>query len=603
MKVSYRRILNTAIAAGIVTSLLIADANESIAVQEQGTVIQLNGQAWTGRWIKKIEEGRVVVFLQDNWVTGALGADLLDSDRADRQKLHWFSAPTTVNVAFDQPIQHRFLDVRTLSQQWRTEIAGNILKISTPDVLVQSVRRSKQPWGDRIVIDLNQRTPWQIQQQGNTVNLVMAADLPPSLPPGINTDKGNLVKSVELQTQSKQTILSIQTTEALRPQVETLGEPARIIVDLKREYLPPSQSILWADGLRRKDQIVTLPNPAAKSDKDPKTLRFSITSLLVDLKQPGLSMRPIWSNPNGGMFGVSSLREMAEAWQAPAAINGGFFNRDRKLPVGPIKENNRWLAGPVLNRGAVAWNAKGEVFMDRLSYTEEMVVADQKPITLTNLNSGYTQKGIARYTPSWGAAYTPLTENEVIISVQGDRVVSQIKTTTVGQGQIPIPANGYVLVARQSPELAAKLTSGVQIRGRTAVKPIAFNNYPNLIGAGPLLLKNGDVVLDTNLELFRPPFDKQGASRSAIATLKEEGKVILATIQATPEGILPSLAQTAEILKKMGAVNALNLDGGGSTTLVLGGDVLNRPLGTVNSVHNGIGIFLESRSTTEPSKF
>jgi hypothetical protein len=608
----HRRLLTT-ILTGVTASLLIADANESVPLQEQGSVIQLNGQAWAGRWIKRVEEGRLAIFLQDDWLSGALGVDLMDSDRADQQKLRWFSVPFFAPVTFDKPVQHRFLDVQNIAPQWRTEIAGSVLKISTPDSLVQAVRRSKQEWGDRIVIDLSQRTPWQIQTQGSTVSLAMAADLAPGLTTGQNKDKGNLIESVDLQSQGKQAILKIQTKEALQPDIQTLSDPPRITVDFRRDYVPPDQSIVWANGLQRKQQIIVLPTPATKVAKEnstpakqnpkpvkenPKALKFLVTSLLIDTRQPGLSMRPIWSNPNG-MQGTSSLREIAELWQATAAINGGFFNRDRKLPVGPIRESNRWMAGPVLNRGAIAWNAEGEILIDRLLFSEEIFINNsQKSIVLSNLNSGYVQKGLARYTANWGAAYTPLNDGEVIIVVQGDRVVSQTKAGKSGQGNFIIPPTGYLLIVRQSPELVSQLIAGAQIKGKTTIKPNTFAGFPNILGAGPILLKDSVLALDAKLEQFRPPFDKQGAARSAIATTKEQGKIILATIHAaTPEGSSPSLAQTAEILKKLGAVNALNLDGGGSTTIYLGGNVLNRAPGNVGPVHNGIGIFISSPTT------
>ena len=118
------------------------------------------------------------------------------------------------------------------------------------------------------------------------------------------------------------------------------------------------------------------------------------------------------------------------------------------------------------------------------------------------------------------------------------------------------------------------------------------------IGAGPLLLKNGTLSLDGKLEKFQAGFDTQSAARSAIATTKEKGKILLVTVQAAPEGVAPNLLQTAEVLKKLGAVDALNLDGGSSSTLYLGGNVLNRSVNEIASVHNAIAIFI----TPPPTK-
>ncbi|AFY72650.1 Localisation of periplasmic protein complexes [Synechococcus sp. PCC 7502] len=583
---AYRYSVPTTVLAIALTSQLIA-INPSYA--EQGRTIQLNGQPWVGQWIKDNSS----IYLQDDWMRVALGIELMDSDRPQAQRLRWFSVPFFAAVTYDQPVQRRFLDIKDISKEWRTEIVGEILRISTPNSLISSIRRSKQNYGqnfgknlgDRIVIDLDRATPWQVQRDKNVISLAIAADLAANLPKSLNNQSGNLVKAVEIQSEPKQTIIKIQTTQPITPTIQTLGNPYRLIVDIQPTYQPPDLTIAWAKGLIRKQQTVTLVEAG-------QPLRFSVNSLIVNLKEPSISMRPIWSDPDG-MVGTSSLRAIAEVWQAAGAINGGFFNRDRKMPVGAIRESKRWMAGGVLTRGAVAWNPSGNVFMDRLIFGEE-IITNQGNIALTHLNSGFVQNGLARYTPNWGLTYTPLTENEVIFVITGDRITAQLQSGAAGDGKINIPDNGYLLVARKSPELLSRLSVGDQIKGITNIKPEAFSDFPNILGAGPLLLKNGNLVLDAALERFLPPFDTRGASRSAIATTNIPAQVLLTTIQATPEGILPSLRQTADILKKMGAVNALNLDGGGSTTLYLGGAILNRSVGSVAPVHNGLGIFINS---------
>ncbi|MCA6502153.1 MAG: phosphodiester glycosidase family protein [Pseudanabaena sp. M135S2SP2A07QC] len=600
MKMTYSKTLIPFLAA-VCCQVVIADSAPSATIPDSGNVIQLNGQPWSGRWIRKVEQGRQSLYVQEDWLTGGLGVQMMDSDKADRQRLRWFSSPTFSLVAFDNTGQFRYLDLAPFAEQWRTEIAGNALNIYTPDAAMQAVRRSKQPWGDRIVIDLNRRTPWRVTQQGNVITVFVSAEVASGLPIGMNAIAGNLVKSVNVQPQGKLTQIQIQMNESINPAIEMLSSPTpKIVIDLRRDYIPPSLTVQWAEGLRRIERVVEIPNKP-KTDKEPKTIKFSVTALEVDLKSPRLKLRPIWSNPDGspnGILGLMPLPQMVQQAQAVGAINGGFFNRIRKLPVGAIREGNRWLAGTALVRGAIAWNEKGETLVDRLNFKEEISTASQVNIALTNLNSGYVQRGIARYTPNWGSVYSPLTENELLIVVRGDRVVAQYQGNAVGVGQIAIPSDGYVLVARQTPEAAKQLPVGMTVRGRQAFIPDKFASFSNLIGAGPLLLKNGSLSLDGKLEQFQTGFDTQSANRSAIATTKEKGKLILATVQAAPEGFAPNLLQTAEVLKKMGAVDALNLDGGSSSSLFLGGEILNRPITEIAPVHNAIAIFI----TPPPAK-
>jgi hypothetical protein len=591
MKVIYRKILTSLLAA----SFLMADSAPTAPLSDSGNVIQLNGEPWSGRWIRKVEQGKQSLYVQEDWLTGGLGVQMLDSEKADLQKLRWFSNPISSRVVFDSKGRYRYLDITPFTDQWRTEIAGNTLNIYTPDTIIQSVRRSKQTDSDRIVIDLNRRTPWRVSHQGNVINLVVSAEVAPDLPIGTNTNEGNFVKSLSVQPQGKLTQIQIQTNVAINPAIEMLNNPTpQLVIDLKRDYIPPSLTVQWTEGLRRIEKIVEVPNKP-KIASDPKTIKFAVTALEVDLKQPQLKLRPIWSNPSGsvnGILGLTSVPQMMEQAQAVGGINAGFFNRIRKLPVGAIREGNRWIAGTALVRGAIAWNEKGDTLIDRLNFTEEISTPNQPQIVLTNLNSAYVQRGIARYNPHWGSVYVPLTENELLIVVQGDRVVAQYLGKEVGVGQVPIPKDGYILVARDNPEAAKQLPVGIAVRGRQAFIPNKFMGFPNLIGAGPLLLKNGNLVLDGKLEKFQAGFDTQAAPRSAIATTKDKGKVLLVTIQSAPEGVDPNLLQTAEVLKKLGAVDALNLDGGSSSTLFLGGNVLNRDITEIAPVHNAIAIFM-----------
>jgi exopolysaccharide biosynthesis protein len=101
-------------------------------------------------------------------------------------------------------------------------------------------------------------------------------------------------------------------------------------------------------------------------------------------------------------------------------------------------------------------------------------------------------------------------------------------------------------------------------------------------------------VLNAEAEQFSKAFIQQAASRSVIATT-ETGKLILVTVNSRVRGAGPTLAEVARIMQQMGFVNALNLDGGSSTTLYLGGQLLDRAPSTAARVHNGLGVFIEPR--------
>jgi hypothetical protein len=282
--------------------------------------------------------------------------------------------------------------------------------------------------------------------------------------------------------------------------------------------------------------------------------------------------------------------QTAQLWQAFAAINAGFFNRNNQLPLGAIRRDGRWFSGPILNRGAIAWNNTGQFKFGRLSLQETLITSAGAQLPILFLNSGYVQPGIARYTPEWGPTYTPLADNEVLIVVQNNKVMAQMPGGTAGKASFPIPTNGYLLTLRPNSDAAGSLGVGTQLRIQQSTAPADFGSYPHILGAGPLLVQKGQIVLDAKGEQFSDAFIQQSAIRSAIGTTAA-GTLMIAAIHNRNGGRGPTLTETAQLMQQMGAIDALNFDGGSSTGLYLGGQLLDRSPYTAARVHNGLGIF------------
>ncbi|MFW5782133.1 MAG: phosphodiester glycosidase family protein, partial [Candidatus Muiribacteriaceae bacterium] len=105
-----------------------------------------------------------------------------------------------------------------------------------------------------------------------------------------------------------------------------------------------------------------------------------------------------------------------------------------------------------------------------------------------------------------------------------------------------------------------------------------MKNVRYAIGSGPGLIKDGEINVTSTEENFKPNLVYQRAPRTAIAIM-ENREVVFVTLDGRQKGysIGMTLKELAEYLKSIGAVDAMNLDGGGSTTLVVEGKVLNRP--------------------------
>jgi exopolysaccharide biosynthesis protein len=179
----------------------------------------------------------------------------------------------------------------------------------------------------------------------------------------------------------------------------------------------------------------------------------------------------------------------------------------------------------------------------------------------------------------------------MIAIVQNNQIMFQQSGGKSGQNPFNIPTDGYLLTARGNAISANSLLVGTQVSLASNTIPADFNQYANILGAGPLMLENGRIVLDSASEKFNKGFQQQNASRSAIA-VHQNGKFLMIAVHNRVGGKGPTLTEMAALLNQLGAKDALNLDGGSSTALSLGGQLIDRSAVTAARVHNGLGVFV-----------
>ena len=614
-----------------------------LGVISYGTQISLNGHTLSGAWLQQRQKtGSLSIHLSDGAVKQLLGVDLLDTLHPTTQPIQWFSSNTKPLVLTSLlTTGYRYLDITNIAKtaRWQMQANGKTLVITTPKAKITNIYQDKQPVGDRMIVDLDRPTPWQITQgvparkpqpqiedkgirgqrdkENSLTQLPLSPPVSSSLPnrewtitldgiadpalverytpssgssgssgssplspPATPTPK-SLIQQVEVV--NNQTIIRLGVPFGLAPRVSTVPNPNRLIVEIRPDAMV-ERNIAWAPGLIWRQRFVNLGQE-----------RFPVVWLeMSPTSASGIKLKPIWTSTNT-LVGTAPLIQTAQQYSAVAAINGGYFNRNNRLPLGAIRRDGQWLSSPILNRGAIAWNDSGQFYIGRLNLVETLIGNNNLQLPILTLNSGYVQSGIARYTPAWGATYTPLTDNETILVVQKNQVINQLITGKVGETAVPIPEDGYLLTLRgNATTSASSLPVGSSVKITSSTTPADFSRYTHILGAGPLLVQNRQIVLDAKGEKFSDAFIAQKAVRSGICTTTT-GNLIIAAVHNRAGGAGPTLAEHAQLMQLLGCVNALNLDGGSSTSLYLGGQLLDRSPNTAARVHNGIGIFLQPR--------
>ncbi|MEO1093886.1 MAG: phosphodiester glycosidase family protein [Cyanobacteria bacterium J06638_28] len=509
-----------------------------------------------------------------------LGLDLQDTPVAGQQPVLWFAAePEALPTWYDNG--HRYLDMTDWAdeQNWSLRPVGNELQLQFPLPFgrIEAGRRAQQSWGDRLVLEVNEPVPWVLEETANEFTLQVQAYLDFEAD-ALTSAPGNLLANLEVSvTKGSGTLIHGTFDQTARPRVWSLTNPDRIVIDITQGDVVP-RDIRWAPGIRWRDEYLTVGNRA-----------FPVHQIHLE-PETAASLCPLWPNPEQ-MPGIAPLATTTRNWGAVAAINGGFFNRNNQLPLGAIRRDGQWISGPILNRGAIAWNNQGQFLARRLFLTHVLTTALEQRFTVKHINSGYVEAGIGLYTPHWGTTYTPILDNEILVTVEQNRVVQQIPAGAAGSGAYPIPPTGALLVLRADSTAARALAPGTAITLTPETRPVIFDGLPHALGGGPLLVQGGQVVLNAQAEGFSNAFVTQAAPRSAIG-ITQDGTVLLVAVHYSPGGRGPTLQETAQIMRQLGAQDALNLDGGNSASLYLGGSLLNRHPDTVGRVHNGLGVFL-----------
>jgi exopolysaccharide biosynthesis protein len=130
--------------------------------------------------------------------------------------------------------------------------------------------------------------------------------------------------------------------------------------------------------------------------------------------------------------------------------------------------------------------------------------------------------------------------------------------------------------------------------------PFYFEDITNGV---PQLIKNGKIDITWEREKANKAFVETRHPRTAVAKMKD-GKFLMITVDGRQPGVSVgmNLNELAEYLLSLGAVDAMNLDGGGSTTMFLDGKVVNTPSDKEGERKVGDAILVTLRKMRKPAR-
>lgn len=292
----------------------------------------------------------------------------------------------------------------------------------------------------------------------------------------------------------------------------------------------------------------------------------TVRTVRVDLSDPGIQILPVMAGGRAGLTGP--LSEMASGAGAQAAINGTFFNAyTDKQPQGTLFING--LASHLADGATVGFTEGNDVLMDRLRPEIKGGINGSRQWPNSwyawNVNSPKTESGaIVVFTPTFAGGVSKAPNSRSV-------VVSRGVVTGIVAGSAPIPPDGFVIgFGTGSLGDAGRFKVGDRVEYTVSFGP-GWEGVKNAISAGPLLVKNGRVVLDYRADgMNDPKITTYSGARSFIG--KTWNNILV--MGTVPSATVDELAETARAL---GLEEAVNLDGGASSGLYFDGRYITAP--------------------------
>ena len=319
--------------------------------------------------------------------------------------------------------------------------------------------------------------------------------------------------------------------------------------------------------------------------------------LRVNLRADGVRVEYASLSTSRGRAPLTDV--LSRRSSAVAGVNGDFFDiNDTGAPRGAAVSDGRALGGSRDGR-VLSLSVVGTRNADVRPTRVRARIAKRPEIRISGVNiPTVPPDGIGLYTPRWGLAAGPSVVDGASSSrvhqvvVRRGRVVSSSPTLTSGHRVV-----GRLLVGRgEGAEQLRGLRVGATARITIGVVPVRVGGrmvVPRMAVGGNLrLVQGGDVVVTDDVQLH---------PRTAVGVDRDTATLLLVVVDGrSEESRGHTMLELATLMEELGAESALNLDGGGSSTMVareagrLG--VENSPSdGAQRAVPNGIAVTYSRR--------
>lgn len=292
--------------------------------------------------------------------------------------------------------------------------------------------------------------------------------------------------------------------------------------------------------------------------------------------------------------GRETISEMVRRTGAIGGMNADFFPWTGD-PLGLMVKDGELLSQPYPTRSTFAWGMEGyvEVAIPEITCS----IDGAAPLPVPHFNEEVAIDKIGLFSDKAGQARTKQPASHVLLNIkQGSwKVGSMVVLEVVGPFDAPgkIPEGKAVFSGTGSQaSVAASLRPGQTLTVKLGINGFDWGKCSQAVAGGPNLVHKGLITIDADGQKFGPDMVGKRHPRSAVGTTAD-GDIWFVTIDGRQKlSAGANMDELARVMQRLGCMEAMNLDGGGSTTLNLFGLTVNRPSdGKERPVANAILFF------------
>lgn len=320
--------------------------------------------------------------------------------------------------------------------------------------------------------------------------------------------------------------------------------------------------------------------------------------VVADLNQPALHLDAETSHDS--LFGFERTSEIFQRLRADGerplvAINADFWHRDG-TPVGMFVDDGQIWRGPwfgmaeeiEMTRSVFAFNADGDVALGLPDYDLSLTLPDGTVLEIEDINLSDSSTRSRVFTDRYPATIpfsrdwtylsfssgdsTWLPNEPILLTYQG--AIDRARTVAPGETVVTIPDSTADIVERQK---AGDFVLLAQLKNLATPVDGVLGGLPRLIDrSGDSLIV--DPVRFATEEGIRPTFVTDLHPRTAIGFDEDLNWLYLVVVDGRSDSAVGiDLIRLAHLFRQWGCELALNFDGGGSSTMVVDGVVVNHP--------------------------